>query len=103
MREPYGERLLGRPGRQETPHGPPREPSSSRRNQKPGAASPGAGRQLEAVYRGLGETVQKLHGWHAVLLSGNADLERAVALKPIISPRLWNGPLETRLLVYRVP
>jgi putative N6-adenine-specific DNA methylase len=64
---------------------------------------PAAGRlQLQGLYRGLGETFRRFHGWHAVILSGNPLLEREMGMKPVISHRLWNGPIEARLLRYRI-
>jgi putative N6-adenine-specific DNA methylase len=58
---------------------------------------------LQGLYRGLAEAVLRHHGWHAVILSGNPALEQAIGLRPEISHRLWNGPLEARLLRYRIP
>ena len=34
------------------------------------------------------------------LLSGNPALEQGLHRKPAVSHRLWNGPLEARLLRY---
>jgi 23S rRNA G2445 N2-methylase RlmL len=59
--------------------------------------------KLEGLYRGLAEAVARFHGWNAVFLSGNAALERAIPLRPEVTHRLWNGPLEVRLVKYRVP
>ncbi len=42
-------------------------------------------------------------GWTAVILSGSPLLERAVGLRPEVTHRLWNGPIEVRLLRYRIP
>jgi putative N6-adenine-specific DNA methylase len=65
---------------------------------------PAGGRlQLQGLYRGLGEAFRRFHGWHAVILSGNPLLEREMGTKPEISHRLWNGPIEARLLRYRIP
>jgi hypothetical protein len=35
-----------------------------------------------------------------IVLSGNPAIERAIRRKPDVSHRLWNGPLEARLLRY---
>jgi putative N6-adenine-specific DNA methylase len=59
--------------------------------------------QLQGLYRGLGEALRRHHGWHAVILSGSPLLEGALRMKPEISHRLWNGPIEARLLRYRIP
>ena len=59
--------------------------------------------QLQGLYRGLGEALRRHHGWHAVILSGSPLLEAALGMKPEISHRLWNGPIEARLLRYRIP
>ena len=55
---------------------------------------------LDAIYRGMGQTFQRLSGWRAIVLSGNPALEQALPRKPAVSHRLWNGPLEARLLRY---
>jgi putative N6-adenine-specific DNA methylase len=39
-------------------------------------------------------------GWRVAVLSGTPALERALPGRPRISHKLWNGALETRLLVY---
>jgi putative N6-adenine-specific DNA methylase len=81
---PYGERLAG-------------GSEGDRR-----AAATGR-RKLEGLYRGLAGAALRFHGWSAVLLSGNPLLERAMPLRPQVSHRLWNGPLEVRMLRYRIP
>jgi putative N6-adenine-specific DNA methylase len=59
-------------------------------------------KKLAGFYRGLAEMLERHHGWTAVLLSGNPLLERAIPQKPEVDHRLWNGPLETHLLKYRL-
>jgi 23S rRNA (guanine2445-N2)-methyltransferase len=59
--------------------------------------------QLAGLYRGLGAMLRRHGGWTAVILSGSPLLERAIGLAPEVSHRLWNGPLEVRLLRYRLP
>jgi putative N6-adenine-specific DNA methylase len=38
--------------------------------------------------------------WPVVILSGNPLLSREMRVKPRVSHRLFNGPLEVRLLRY---
>jgi putative N6-adenine-specific DNA methylase len=59
--------------------------------------------QLAGFYRGLGAALRRFHGWRTVLLSGNPLLERELGLRPESTHRLWNGPLEVRLLRYAIP
>jgi putative N6-adenine-specific DNA methylase len=59
--------------------------------------------QLGGLYRGLAAMLRRHGGWTAVILSGSPLLERAIALRPEVTHRLWNGPLEVRLLRYRIP
>jgi putative N6-adenine-specific DNA methylase len=56
--------------------------------------------ELEALYRAMGRAFERLGGWRVIILSGNPALERAIRRKPDVSHRLWNGPLEARLLRY---
>jgi len=91
---PYGERLLGASPRQERGRRPPargaaEEPAAVRR------------KKLAGLYRGLAEAASRFHGWSVVLLSGSPLLEEAFG-KPEVSHRLWNGPLEVRMLRYRI-
>jgi len=59
--------------------------------------------QLAGFYRGFGSSLRRFSGWDAVLLSGNPLLEREIGLKPQWTHRLWNGPLEVKLVRYAVP
>ena len=59
--------------------------------------------QLAGLYRGLAAMLRRHGGWTAVILSGSPLLEKAIGLAPEVSHRLWNGPLEVRLLRYRLP
>ena len=97
---PYGERLMGGPGREgdEAPRG--RERAASRVPREDPRVQR---RKLEGFYRGLAEMLARHHGWTAVLLSGNPLLERALPARPEVDHRLWNGPLEAHLLRVRVP
>ncbi|MFL5302168.1 MAG: class I SAM-dependent RNA methyltransferase [Anaeromyxobacteraceae bacterium] len=81
----YGERLGGA------------EPGEDRR------AAHTARLKLEGLYRGFAEAIARFHGWSAVFLSGNAALERAIPFRPEITHRLWNGPIEARMVKFRVP
>jgi putative N6-adenine-specific DNA methylase len=74
MNPPYGERLPG-----PTPEQP-----------------------LDQLYATIARTLDQMRGWNAVILCGNPLLAHAIRRKHEISHRLWNGPLETRLLVYRL-
>lgn len=94
---PYGERLMG-----------PKRPA------RPGGARPPAGEEgdrraehvsqlkLQGLYRGMAEAMSRLHGWSVVLLSGSPLLEAAMRVRPEVAHRLWNGPLEVKLLRYRI-
>jgi 23S rRNA G2445 N2-methylase RlmL len=55
---------------------------------------------LDELYLRIGATLRRQRGCSAVVLSGNPGLERAIGVRPAISHRLWNGPLEARLLRY---
>ena len=112
---PYGERLMGREagrkvGREtggETPGRAGRERQGKRG--EPGREAPPDRRaehvsqlKLQGLYRGMAEAMARFHGWSVVFLSGNAFLEQAMHVKPEVSHRLWNGPLEVKLLKYRI-
>jgi putative N6-adenine-specific DNA methylase len=73
---PYGERLAGERGRS---------------------------LQLAGLYRGFAAALERFHGWRAVILSGSPLLDRELRRRPEVSHRLWNGPLEVRLLTFRIP
>jgi putative N6-adenine-specific DNA methylase len=60
-------------------------------------------RDLDALYRNFGRALLRLPGWSVVVLSGSPLFSRALPFKPAISHRLFNGPLETRLLRYEIP
>jgi putative N6-adenine-specific DNA methylase len=60
-------------------------------------------RKLAGFYRGVAEMLLRHSRWTAVVLSGNPALQRAVGLKPEVDHRLWNGPLEVRLLRWKIP
>jgi putative N6-adenine-specific DNA methylase len=69
-------------------------------------SNPPYGERLAAaddLYRRFGRALMRLAGWGVVLLSGSPLLQRALPLKPAFSHRLFNGPLEVRLLRYDLP
>lgn len=74
MNPPYGERLPG----------------------------PDPEQPLDDLYASIARVLDRMRGWSAVILCGNPLLARAIRRKHEISHRLWNGPLEARLLVYRL-
>jgi len=57
---------------------------------------------LDHLYATIARTLDRMRGWSAIILCGNPLLARALRRKHEISHRLWNGPLEARLLVYRL-
>ena len=61
-----------------------------------------AERDLTALYRRMAAAFGRLGGWGVVVLSGNPLLAREMRVKPRISHRLFNGPLEVRLLRYEI-
>jgi putative N6-adenine-specific DNA methylase len=95
---PYGERLMGA-----------RSPSPPARARGPGG-EPGVDPRvahvsrlkLQGLYRGMAEAISRFHGWTVVLLSGSPLLESAIHAQPEVTHRLWNGPLEVKLLRYRI-
>jgi 23S rRNA G2445 N2-methylase RlmL len=95
---PYGERLMGKGDR-----GPP---ARSRGRTPPPAHDRRAEHvsqlKLQGLYRGMAVALGRFHGWNAVFLSGNPTLEQEMKVKPEVSHRLWNGPLEVKLLKYRL-
>ena len=58
--------------------------------------------KLQGLYRGMAEAISRFHGWTVVFLSGSPLLESAMPVKPDVTHRLWNGPLEVKLLRYRI-
>jgi 23S rRNA G2445 N2-methylase RlmL len=64
-------------------------------------ASP-SGAAIERLYLDIARLFDRLHGWRAICLSGNPLFAKSLRRRPTISHRLWNGPLETRLLVFEL-
>ncbi len=115
MNPPYGERLMGQAGderggrRAEPPRGRGQGRDEGRRRESARAVDPNDRRpahvahlKLQGLYRGLAEAMGRFHGWHAVFLSGSPLLEQAMHVRPEISHKLWNGPIEVKLLKYRL-
>ncbi len=56
--------------------------------------------QMPALYRALGDALrQRFTGWHAAVLAGDAELGRAMGLHAHKRYALYNGALETVLLL----
>jgi len=72
MNPPYGERLQGS----------------------------GSGASPQKTFTDIARALDRMGGWTAIVLCGNPMLAHLIRHKHRISHRLWNGPLETRLLVY---
>jgi 23S rRNA G2445 N2-methylase RlmL len=58
--------------------------------------------KLDELYRDVGRAFDRLAGWRVIVLSGNPAFLKAMRGKPAVMHRLWNGPLEVRLLRYDV-
>lgn len=63
-------------------------------------APPAGGSDINHLYAGIARALDGLSGWRAVLLAGNPAILKALGRKPSVSHRLWNGPLESRLLAF---
>lgn len=63
---------------------------------------PGEAGAIDQLYRGIARALDRMSGWRAVCLSGNPALSKALHRRAIISHRLFNGALETRLLVFEL-
>jgi 23S rRNA G2445 N2-methylase RlmL len=92
---PYGNARRGQPGRAPAPP-PPRAP-----NPLPPRAGSLSDRDLERLYDDFGRALAGFGAWNIAVFSGNPMFSRIYLRKPDINHRLMNGPLETRLLVYR--
>jgi putative N6-adenine-specific DNA methylase len=80
---PYGERLMG--------------------GQARAGGDRAEERRLEALYREMNDAFERFAGWGVVVLSGSPLYARATRRRPVISHRLYNGPLEVRLLRFDLP
>lgn len=54
----------------------------------------------DELYRRIGRAARRLGDARLVVLSGNPRLARAIGRKPAVNHKLYNGPLEVRLLVW---
>lgn len=63
---------------------------------------PASSGELDRFYAAVANAFDRLPGWRAVCLSGNPLFGKAVHRRATISHRLFNGPLETRLLVFQL-
>lgn len=63
---------------------------------------PTPGQPLDEIFTDIARALERMRGWTAIILCGNPMLARSIQRKHQISHRLWNGPLETRLLVYNL-
>ena len=58
---------------------------------------------LEPLYQKLGAKLrEQFGGWRAAVLTGNAELGRAIGIRARRVHTLWNGPIECRLLRFDV-
>lgn len=56
---------------------------------------------LTAQYKAIGDFMkQHAQGYTGAVFTGNAEMVKAVGLKPRLRIQLYNGPIECRLLVY---
>lgn len=55
---------------------------------------------LDLVYDDLAQAIEKAKGWSTVLLAATPQVANAVGRRPDISHKLWNGPIEIRLLCW---
>jgi len=98
---PYGERLMGAGAPRE--QGRPGARGAGREGESPDRRDAHVHRlKLQGLYRGMAEAISRFHGWTVVFLSGSPLLESAMPVKPDVTHRLWNGPLEVKLLRYRI-
>jgi putative N6-adenine-specific DNA methylase len=67
-----------------------------------GERLPGPAVSLDGLYETIARALDRMRGWSAVILCGNPLLARYMRRQHEISHKLWNGPLEARLLVYRL-
>ncbi len=60
----------------------------------------GGQKGMKSFFFALGKTLGAWDGWRLGILNGNTAFESAFHQKPQRRVRLWNGPIECRLLVY---
>jgi putative N6-adenine-specific DNA methylase len=64
--------------------------------------SAASGAEVELLYATMARAFDAMAGWRAVCLSGNPVFAKALKRRPTVSHRLYNGPIETRLLVFEL-
>ena len=64
--------------------------------------SAATGADVERLYASIGKALEGMAGWRGVFLVGNPIFSKAIRRKPSISHRLWNGPIEARLMVFEL-
>jgi putative N6-adenine-specific DNA methylase len=64
--------------------------------------SAAAGSDVGRLYATIARAFAGMAGWRAVCLLGNPTFAKALNRRPAISHRLFNGPIETRLLVFEL-
>jgi 23S rRNA G2445 N2-methylase RlmL len=64
--------------------------------------APASGSDVERLYATMARSFDRVAGWRAVCLSGNPAFAKILKRRPTISHRLFNGPIETRLLVFEL-
>ncbi len=58
-------------------------------------------RDLEGLYQRIGDTLKnRFSGYMAFILSGNLEAAKSIGLKPRRRVKLYNGPIECRLLEF---
>ncbi len=57
-------------------------------------------RDLVGLYEAITRAFRHAHGWQLCALVANPAFSVAVGDRPRVSHKLWNGPLQARLLVY---
>jgi putative N6-adenine-specific DNA methylase len=57
---------------------------------------------LGILYRSMARAFERLADWRVVVLSGSPLWTREMRRKPAVSHKLFNGPLEVRLLCYEI-
>jgi 23S rRNA G2445 N2-methylase RlmL len=65
-------------------------------------SSPASGADIDKLYLAIKRSFDRLPGWRAVCLSGNPLFAKSIRRRSAISHRLFNGALETRLLVFEL-
>ena len=63
----------------------------------------GSSEELVGLYRALGDTLKRrFTGYTAYVYTANLDLAKQIGLRPSARHILWNGPLEGRLLQFKL-